>query len=455
MCPFSGDLISFEALFRDTRFDTEFIIPRDRGLDDSWTNRTICRRDIALEKHGRTPLEWCAATGRDVDSLRCSVARSGLPEFKARQFFIDPPGSPAHDAGEDHALREVRWPAAAVRDFVGRLYAADRGSAVEIVKRSIASQLARAWDLEATLGCNAEANAYDDHRRAAVLALASALTCRAAIADLARAYRDLSSATRPSLPWASLQEDAARAISAIVVSHRVQRKASGQLHAESFYGDTGVDNRSASTTYRAFVIRKPVERLSASELDDVRDPRIRDILHAHVAAHGGDPRSAFPPYPMMPSADGRGTAIRRVRIILRQQLATMVELPHGFADPAANHHMAIFERLDGAIDVEVVTRFEASRRLRRREAVVRRTDPTGARFIMSLSPGDMLAFPRGDGPPDRRVVVSVWAAGQVVLADHRSVRREIWKRPNAASILKAGAFKISVDPIGRISLPRD
>ncbi|MGH6917338.1 MAG: hypothetical protein ACREJ0_06495, partial [Geminicoccaceae bacterium] len=103
----------------------------------------------------------------------------------------------------------------------------------------------------------------------------------------------------------------------------------------------------------------------------------------------------------------------------------------------------------------IVSRFEATRRVANREPVVRRSNSDDRRFVMSLGIGDLLEFPNEDGPPSYRIVTSVWSAGPIVLQDARDAQGVIWKRPNASSLLKMGARKVRVDPIGRVTPAND
>ena len=102
----------------------------------------------------------------------------------------------------------------------------------------------------------------------------------------------------------------------------------------------------------------------------------------------------------------------------------------------------------------MVNLLEASRRLARREPVVRRDRGDGARFLMSLSPGDSLQLTK-NGATHVRVVSGVWANGQVVMTDHDDAARVTEFRPRPKSIVSNGGSKISVDPIGRIRSAND
>lgn len=117
--------------------------------------------------------------------------------------------------------------------------------------------------------------------------------------------------------------------------------------------------------------------------------------------------------------------------------------------------MAIFELPDGSIQPEIVSRYKANRRLRQGEPLVRKRRDDGARFLMSLSAGDVLRFPGENGLHHYRVVTSIWAGGQIVLEDHREAQGTVWKRPTVATLAQSGAQKVDVDPIGRVRPARD
>jgi hypothetical protein len=150
--------------------------------------------------------------------------------------------------------------------------------------------------------------------------------------------------------------------------------------------------------------------------------------------------------------------IRKVRICLKQQPGLMVPVrasKRAYAEPGENHHMAIFATTDGKVVYEIVSRFEATRRVRLGQPVVRRSDGGGRRFVMSLAIGDILEFPNEDAQPSYRVVTSVWSAGPVVLQDAKDASGAVWKRPNPASLIRMGVRKVRVDPIGRVTPAND
>ena len=237
----------------------------------------------------------------------------------------------------------------------------------------------------------------------------------------------------------------------IVVSHRVRKKVSGPLHKETTYGDTGTDIKTKSGTYRQFVTRKNVESLSKGELNEIRDPRIRDIVATHVVERGGDPKKAFPPYPRVSPG---GPEIRKVRLTSKQQLSLMAQTGNGYADLGSNHHITIYRLPDGKADFEIVSLFEASRRLAQRNPVAQRVRKDGAAFVMSLATGEAIKFPEGT-KKGIWIVQGVWASGQVVLERDTDADHSTTTRPMPNPILKDAAVKISIDPIGRVRPAHD
>lgn len=330
---------------------------------------------------------------------------------------------------------------------------------VRPVTGRVTAQLRKLWGLNHLLGDDGEKNRAD-HRHHAVDALVVACA-REGLTNRLSHFFEAEDAYRRGLgpkpsfseerPWPNLREDAQSALAEVVVSHRVRKKVSGPLHLETTYGDTGLVEKKGSTSYRLFVTRKPVERLSKGELDRIVDDRVRMLVTKWVADNGGDPKKAFGKG--FPRVGDNGAPIRKVRLRMPQQLSLMAPVSTGYADRGENHHIAIWRKSDGTVDCQVVSLFEAARRLARREPIVQRVR-VGATFLMSLSRGDALQFPEGK-MSGIWVVQGAWANGQVVLCRATDAVGASVTRPSGASIVAAGAQKIAVDPIGRVGSAND
>jgi CRISPR-associated endonuclease Csn1 len=242
-------------------------------------------------------------------------------------------------------------------------------------------------------------------------------------------------------------------VAAIVVSHKVRKKVSGPLHKETIYGDTGEDTQTKTGTYREFVRRKQVEVLTKGEYDDIRDPHIRKIMQDWLAENGGDPKKIN--WKSYPRVSPNGPEIKRVRILVRQQIKLMAPVSTGYADLGSNHHIAIYQRPDGKAEFEVVSLFEASRRLARREPIVRR-EREGARFVMSLAAGDHIEVPTGE-KCGRWTVKKLSGNGQVYLKRHTDAtpaKENLWG-PGPNAFVSEAFLKRSIDPIGRVKPAND
>jgi len=488
-CPYTGRKISFDDLFSAGRFQVEHIFPRSRSLDNSFANKTLCDTELNKLKGNQTPYEFFASDPERWETVRRQVKSCGLPEAKARRFMRKDFAEAGTEEFAERQLADTRYIAREARDFLKRLYPDIPGGRqqVETCNGSITAQLRRHWGLEGILraavneaapcalaaddsaitelGGQAPGKNRGDHRHHAIDALAVALTSRAFVKRLSEHYARERVGERPKLPlpWKSLFEDAKAKTEEIVVSHRVQRKVSGALHAQTAYGDTGREIVENGKVYRFFVARKNLREITTSQIKNIRDDDggfLRKLVEQHVARFGGgNPRKAFPPYPILPSRNGEPPReVRKVRVLIKQQPELMVQLRRGgktYADPSANHHMAIFQRGDGSVEFEIVSLFEATRRLRAGAPVVNRSNTGDRRFIMSIAPGDTLEMPNGASRPAYKIVTSVWASGVVVLENHNEASGSVWKRPNAASLIAAGARKVNVDPIGRVRPARD
>lgn len=462
-CPYTGDQIGFDALFGDVRYDVEHIWPRSRSLDDSFRNKTLCRRDVNIAKGNRTPFEfyrgdpdaWSALTTR-LQKLVAGKGSPGMPLSKVRRFL-------AESMPDDFASRQLNDTGYAARQavaFLKRLWP-DLGpeapvTTVQPVSGRVTAQLRKLWELNGVLSNDGE-KTRADHRHHAMDALVVACTDPGITHRLSRYWqqRDDPAAQRPRLPppWPGIRGDAERAVAGIVVSHRVRKKVSGPLHKETTYGDTGEDVTTSNGTYRLFVTTKSVTSLSKGEIEDIRDPRIRRIVAEWVAAHGGDPKKAFATFPRVSET---GPEIRKVRLTTPMKLRAVAPITTGYAATGNNHHIAIYRAPDGKVESEVVSLLDAVKRLGRREAVIRRTSPSGAGLLMSLSLGDTFLIPEGDRA-GYWTVKTIARNGQVFckplnVADTSS--SDLWG-PSPGPLIKLNARKVSVDPIGRVRPAND
>ena len=483
-CPYTGDTISFDALFRTGDFEVEHIWPKFRSLDNSFRNKTLCRKDVNLQKGNQTPYEYFRSNEEEWDALANRLAGmkaprggAGMSPGKIRRFLA--PCIP-----DDFASRQLNDTGYAAREAVTYLKKLwpDQGPEAPVkvfaVSGRVTGHLRRLWRLNNILADDGK-KTRADHRHHAIDALTVAF-CRPGITQqLSRYWQDEDDprAPQPQLPppWETIRSDAERAVAAIVVSHRVRRKVSGQLHKETIYHDTAEEVAGArGTKYRCFVSRKDVKELKNSEsarssgtrISDIVDDGVRDIIRNWVDGHDGDPSKAFAH--SYPKRGRRGPEIRKVRLRVRKQMAVMTQASTGHADLGNIHHIAIYRLAEGLVDFEVVSLMEASRRKARHEPVVRRERGDGAKFVMSLSQGEVVQLQEGK-EAGLWVVHGVKSSGRPVLArlhDARPTTATEASRlgmdgtrknfePRFGGFMNRCPKKLSIDPIGRVRLAND
>jgi CRISPR-associated endonuclease Csn1 len=472
-CPYTGDNIGFSDLFGAApRFEVEHIWPRWRSGDNSFANKTLCRKDINIRKTNRTPLELYAGDAdtfeRVLERVKSFDDRYGPGGRKARRFSEPVP--------EDFLARQLSDSGYAARQAVGFLKALfpDLGQAAEVrvatLSGRVTAQLRRNWCLNNILSDSGN-KTRADHRHHAIDALVAALAHPDYTQRLSRWFQARDSVTpqaEPALdpPFPDVRGQAEKKVAEIVVSHRVRRKVSGPLHKDTTYGDSGPAGGTGGIAYHWFVTRKSVDTLTKpllAEDDAWPDAHVRERVRAWVAANGGDPEKAFANG--YPTVSEGGVPIRKVRIKVKKQQSLMARLKNGYADKDLIHHLAIYKTSTGKYRAEAVKLFDAAARMRDGRSSV---DSKNPEFVMSLGKGDQL-FITVDGKRAIWVVTGIESDGRAALSlstDARPTEAKIALaagfdgpktifRPRLGGLIRANPQKVAVDPIGRIRPARD
>lgn len=461
ICPYTSDVIGFDDLFRKGRFEVEHIWPRSRCLDDSFGNRTLCRSDINKEKGNRTPFEYL---GHDPDRWHAIQERlngmlrkgrsPGMPFGKIRRFL-------ATELPDDFTNRQLTDTGYAAREsakMLKRLWA-DGGPSmpvtVQVVSGKVTAQLRKLWGLNNLLHDGAE-KTRADHRHHAIDALVVACTHPGITNQLSRywQHKDSPRAEAAELPppWEGIRADAGRMLDRVVVSHRVKRKVSGGLHEETHFGDGGVETVRNGVRYRQFVRRKPVDTLSRSELEKIRDPAIRAKVSAWVESNGGDPKKAF--FNGYPRLGEDGPEIRKVRLTEEKRPELTLRLRSGSVDKGNNHHLAVYQDATGKFSFVSVSLKEAREQLKKGKNPVLRKHPDLGHLLFSVAAGDTLAVPY-EGGERHWVVTSTWANGQITIQNAVDALGDTKTNPTIKGLIGKGCRKLSVDPIGRVRIAND
>lgn len=475
ICPYTGKSIPAEA-FNSGEFQIEHILPFSRSLDNSYANKTLCEADFNRKKGNRTPWE-CVETGlMDEDTMLQRIR--DLPWNKRNKFTqkeID------EDKFLNRQLSDTRYISKEASSYLKHLSC----ESVEVVKGQTTSLLRHLWGLNSVLNKeDPEMKNRDDHRHHAVDAIVVAFTNRSTLKRLSDENKQIGTAEWMdadesgraaneemkrrivgridlSEPWLTFRNDVEASINNITVSHRVNRKVSGALHEETYYGPT---DEPAPKNKEMMVLRKPVHQLSKRDLTLIRDKTIRDIVNNEVQKridNGESQKNAIasleadPPYIISSKAK---TPIKKVRLLMEKkpQIMHFFENKKGKETRVAlygnNHHIAIYETVDknGSKKQvgEVVPMMEAARRVKDGEPMVMKDYRPDHSFIFSLSINDMII-----NHEDEEIyrVQKIESSGKITFRQQHVAMKGasdpgvLRKVPNTIK-----ASKISISPIGEI-----
>ncbi len=418
-CPYTGKQISIGALLGDhPQFDIEHIIPFDRSLNNSFINKTLCDAEENRNvKRNRTPYEAYNSTSKWDDIIaRVSGFNSDVKFAKLRLFKMTPEKvEEEFSKFTSRQLNDTRWASVLAKKYLGLLYGGINNDGIDAGgKRKIhaisgpgTAYLRDEWGLNAVLG-DGPGKSRDDHRHHAVDAVVVALTTPGNVKLLSKSAQSSNYGKRKFTdippPWENFLENVRSSISPIVTSHRLSRRVRGELHKESFYGRPRVDEK--GKTYVA--IRKPLEKMTKKEVENIIDPAIRNIVKEKMKSlKQEDPKKAFAEsenHPVIKSSNGKSIPIHKARI--RMNLSETFtagsghRARHVISD--ANHHMEIVEVRNpenGEIKWEghVVSMFEAYQRHKNGEPIVKRNYGENENFLFSLAGGDIIEL---DNPED-------------------------------------------------------
>lgn len=436
--------ISVHQLFGG-EVNVDHVLPYSQSLDDSLMNKVLCFRSENDAKGQQTPFQWLAESNpakyeavlQRAARLPYEIRNRKRPRFSQKTCelteFIN------------RQLTDTAYITRVACDYLKAL-----GTDVLGGKGQLTAELRHEWGLNSILReDDLSLKNREDHRHHAVDAIVIALTDRSCLQSLARG-------TQLPAPWATFRADAEAAINAIRVSHRVRRKVAGALHEETIYGPTphaGV-----------FVYRKPLSQLTPAMLEDIRDPAIRKLVVARLAAFDiapGDKKKIHAEAWKQPLRMKSGVEIKKVRLLKQDETIRPIRGGVQCVKPGSNHHVCIFELPDGKGGTKrepiFVSMLEAARRMTNHEEIIQRVHPTrsDARFIMSLSRGEMvLATFKGQ---ERLVWYRTGAStqGQLYFVDHRDARQDKDAERYVAKASTLNGRKVTVDQLGRVRWAND
>lgn len=470
VCPYTGSQISVRSLLgRQPQFDIEHIWPMSRSLDDSFANKTLCQADEnRARKKNRTPYEayhgtpqWDEILQR-VSKFKGDFARSKLKRFTDERI--------AEGFAARH-LAETRYTSALATEYLSLLYGGsydlERSRRIHVTTGGLTAHLRREWQLNRILSDDDNKN-RSDHRHHAIDALIIAFTDAGTVQKLQTAAAGAQSAGKRlfaavPVPWETFHDEVQEKVDAINVSHRQSRRVRGALHATSNYSKPIVDGSGKSVRR----IRKLIESLTESEVQNISDPRIRSIIIAALEAAGKPPKEAFKArasHPTFTSRAGNIISIHKVRIDVSKKPFTVGKGPrerHVGPTQGSNHHTRIIEvsndvkRTVKWID-EPTTLLDAYQRQAKKQNVVPPVESPAHKLLYSLAANEYLLIDDDEGKKRLCRVLS-FSEGDLELVEHWDGRpideRKAAKariRTRGGDLQKRNAQKVLVTYLGEI-----
>lgn len=471
-CPYTGETISVERVFRDC--DVDHILPYSRTLDDSFANRTLCLREANREKGNKTPWEIWGETSK-WDAIEANL--KNLPDNKRWRFA---PDAMARFEGEndflDRALVDTQYLARISSSYLDTLYT--EGGHVWVVPGRLTEMLRRHWGLNSLLSDKdreaVKAKNRTDHRHHAIDAAVIAATDRSLLNQISKAAgqgeengqsAELIARETPP-PWEGFRSDLQVQLDKMIVSHRADhgridhqaRKqgrdtTAGQLHQETAYAI--VDQTYVASRISLMGV-KPEQLLDvAGRSGQIRDPQLRNALRIATAGKTGkDYETALTEFARRP---GPYQGTRRVRVVKPLQEQARVNVPAKAPIKAyqggSNHCFEIWQLPDGTIEPQVITTFEAHTLDQQK-----RPHPAAKR-LLSVHKGDMVALER-DGQRVIGCVQQMHIKNGLFIVPHNEANADSrngdkndpfkWIQIAARPAIKAGIRRVSVDEIGRL-----
>ncbi|MEO1199981.1 MAG: type II CRISPR RNA-guided endonuclease Cas9 [Pseudomonadota bacterium] len=480
-CPYTGTKISATMLF-DGSCDVDHILPYSRTLDDSFANRTICLREANRAKRNQTPWEAWGGTDRWAD---IEANLKYLPENKRWRFA---PDAMERFEGEnnflDRALVDTQYLSRIAKAYLESLYT--EGGHVWVVPGKLTEMLRRHWGLNALLPDHnkgaVKAKNRSDHRHNAIDAAVIGAIDRGLVKRIADAAGSLERQGRSAEdvardtdnPWVGFRDDLKRRLDAMTVSHRADHgridldarkkgrdSTAGQLHNETAYGLTGETRNGVPMV----VTRKPLDSLTSSDLDKIRDADLARALKRDT--HGKEGKDFTKAILAFSARPGPYQGIRRVRLIDAVDVIPMTEpggQPYKGYKPDSNHCYEVWRLPDGTWVHHVISTFAAH------QGHATRPHPAAKR-LLRLHKNDMVRLEESKFGLVIATVEKFDTNGMVTLVAHNEAnadkryrrkpkegkeeggKEDVFIRLRPASLKKARARRVLVDAIGRIRDP--
>lgn len=406
-CPYTGTPITLKQLFSDS-VSIVYIHPWNRFFNDSDRNKALCMTYFKANILNVTPYEYFSQQPSGVwENVKTRVLQQLLkgsakhaPYQKFRHFVLTTyaKDSVTQEFNDQHNM------ALLLKNYLSRVcrnVVAARGNST--------SSLRRKWGISAPKSYLTKPR-YLDARESALVALVTAINEPKYLNELRHWNRYEPEPYREIFPtpWKQFTRDALEAYHGISVSVdtnlSVLRKIpqanssglfsfspKGKLHKDSFYG-----KREVAGGMESYHIKKPVNTLTtAKQVSKIVDHGIRELVYDQIDLCGGFINGKIPKNALitptdsgwetkvfLPNKKGDKVPVRKVR--MRENVSNAVQLTAGqnkYVNPRNNHHVLVYQTLENTVKENIVSFWEAVRRIRNKEPLYKL--PPDARMIMA------------------------------------------------------------------------
>jgi CRISPR-associated endonuclease Csn1 len=476
-------------------FDIEHIYPKPQSFDNSFANKTLCRKDYNLIKGKRIPFlafsddtaKWREMIGR-VKKFKGPFAKEKLKRFKSKEIPAD---------FTNRMLNDNSYVATAAVKYLSCLYGGiiDRDGSlrdkterapdekhrgklrVQVIPGQATARLRKLWRLNPILGesCQDDEKNRTNHCHHAIDALVIAYCTPGMVKQLAEESEKADDARlhgekyrffiKP--PQDKFVETVKKAVDNINVSYRVNHKVSGALHKDTNYSPLQIVRDDKGKIIRdkngkpimCQYIRESVEKIykdKDKKIEKIIDPTIRNLLENKTEGE----------LPYLVTNSGNKIPIRKVKTIPSKNVTTITIAKNSVRERHVtlgnNHHIEVFEVLDKngkvkKLDWRCVSLFEAMQRVRAKRKVIARSDHYGdgtpTRLKFSLAKGE---YVQATPPGESTVLLRVCKISNkdITLCLHsRALQQYRFRTINNLKEFKV--HKVTVDYLGNIHPAND
>jgi CRISPR-associated endonuclease Csn1 len=480
-CPYTGKSIGFNDLFGNLPlFDIEHIIPYSICLENRFENLTLCHSEENRKvKHNKTPFEAYSGNPQKYKEILSRVkgfnSRADIKFNKYKRFTTETTEEYADYASRQ--LNDTRYASRTAVDYLGLLY----GGAIDLkgkrkiyaVSGGITFILRNYMGLNFVLGGGVKSR--EDHRHHAIDALAIALATSGNIQGFSHYAQRFENIGRVSFryqfePWKGFLSEVNSKVDNIITVHHVSQKVRGSIHEDTFYG--------RGTKKGTIHLKRPLKDMKETEVDEIVDPVIRKIVKeklselSTVDIKNKDPKKAFSSpenLPVMQLKNGDTKTIKSVRICRNQNVTTVGKGPkQRNVVLGNNHHIEIVAVLDEKgnetkWEGHIVSLYEAYRRKKQGEPIIRKDFGERKLFKFSLSRGDYIEI-ENNGKIDIYVIRKLSNINPklcqifYIKPNDARIKKEIKQSglsKTSESLRKSDCKKLTITPFGEVRCAHD